>query len=94
MSPTLRVGLWVSTFVLLSCTAGLSSMSLSAGSQLVRLLSGGVWVAGTIQIVLAPLAVARLVRSPAARNLLDYLLTGMGTLGAVLFLRMCWLAFH
>jgi len=94
VSHTLRVGLWLSTFVLLVCTSTLFSGALPADSPVLRTLYGGVWAAGLIQLVLAPVAVVLLVRRPGARSLLNYTLTGMGVLGAVLFLRMWWLAFQ
>ena len=94
MNHTLRVGLWLSTFVLLVCTTTLFSGAVPASSPALRVLYGGVWAAGLIQLVLAPIAVLCLAREAAARSLLNYTLTAMGALGAVLFLRLCWLAFQ
>ena len=80
--------------MLLACVAIARLTAPGADASLLRMLDGGVWAAGFLQLLLAPIAVSCLTRDPTARNALNYTLTFMGVLGAVLFLRMCWLTFH
>jgi hypothetical protein len=90
----LRALLWTSTLVLLLCIAIALSSSVQTHAPFGAALVGITWAATLVQVVLSPIAVLRLVRVPASRNLLNYSLTSMGLRGAALFLRGYWLTLH